>query len=76
MAVVGQSAGERTAQLDVGSGGGLPGVVFAMCCPQVDVHCVDTVGKKAAFLQQAAVALKLPNLQRDSRPRGNLEGAL
>ena len=45
--------------LDVGSGGGLPGVVFAICCPEVDVSCVDTVGKKAAFIQQAAVALKL-----------------
>jgi 16S rRNA (guanine527-N7)-methyltransferase len=49
--------------LDVGSGGGLPGVVFAICCPGVDVSCVDTVGKKAAFIQQAAVALKLPNLR-------------
>lgn len=49
--------------LDVGSGGGLPGVVFAICCPELDVSCVDTVGKKAAFVQQAAVALKLRNLQ-------------
>ena len=48
--------------LDVGSGGGLPGVVFAICCPGVDVSCVDTVGKKAAFIQQAAVQLRLPNL--------------
>ena len=48
--------------LDVGSGGGLPGVVFAICCPGVDVSCVDTVGKKAAFVQQAAVQLRLPNL--------------
>ena len=48
--------------LDVGSGGGLPGVVFAICCPDVDVSCVDTGGRKAAFIQQAAVALKLPNL--------------
>ncbi|MBT9513723.1 MAG: 16S rRNA (guanine(527)-N(7))-methyltransferase RsmG [Acidovorax sp.] len=48
--------------LDVGSGGGLPGVVFAVCCPEVDVSCVDTVGKKAAFIQQAAVTLKLRNL--------------
>lgn len=48
--------------LDVGSGGGLPGVVFAICCPEVDVSGVDTVGKKAAFIQQAAVALKLRNL--------------
>ena len=48
--------------LDVGSGGGLPGVVFAICCPQLAVSCVDTVAKKAAFIQQAAVTLKLRNL--------------
>lgn len=49
--------------LDVGSGAGLPGVVIAICCPDITVHCVDTVGKKAAFIQQVAVALKLPNLR-------------
>ena len=63
VAALGKPADARTALLDVGSGGGLPGVVFAVCCPQVDIHCVDTVAKKAAFLQQAAVALKLPNLK-------------
>lgn len=63
VASLGKAAGERTAQLDVGSGGGLPGVVFAVCCPEIDIDCVDTVGKKAAFLQQAAVSLKLPNLK-------------
>ena len=54
---------QRPQPLDVGSGGGLPGVVFAICCPEVDIHCVDTVAKKAAFLQQVAVSLKLPNLK-------------
>jgi 16S rRNA (guanine527-N7)-methyltransferase len=49
--------------LDVGSGAGLPGVVIAICCPDVVVHCVDTVAKKAAFIQQVAVSLKLPNLR-------------
>lgn len=49
--------------LDVGSGGGLPGVVFAICCPQLQVHCVDTVAKKAAFIQQAAATLHLPSLR-------------
>ncbi|KLR57335.1 16S rRNA (guanine(527)-N(7))-methyltransferase RsmG [Diaphorobacter sp. J5-51] len=49
--------------LDVGSGGGLPGVVFAICCPEVDVSCVDTVAKKAAFIQQAAGTLGLSNLR-------------
>jgi 16S rRNA (guanine527-N7)-methyltransferase len=49
--------------LDVGSGAGLPGVVIAICCAQVRVDCVDTVAKKAAFIRQAAAALKLENLQ-------------
>jgi len=48
--------------LDVGSGGGLPGAVFAICCPSVDVHCVDAVGKKVAFIRQVAAALHLSNL--------------
>jgi len=49
--------------LDVGSGGGLPGIVLAICRPELDVSCVDTVGKKAAFIQQVAASLKLPNLR-------------
>ncbi len=48
--------------LDVGSGAGLPGVVIAICCPTIAVTCVDTVAKKAAFIKQAALALRLPNL--------------
>lgn len=48
--------------LDVGSGAGLPGVVIAVCCPDMAVTCVDTVAKKAAFVQQAAGALSLDNL--------------
>jgi 16S rRNA (guanine527-N7)-methyltransferase len=48
--------------LDVGSGGGLPGVLLALMRPALDVTCVDTVGKKAAFIRQVAGALALPNL--------------
>lgn len=48
--------------LDVGSGAGLPGVVLAIAIPELSVTCIDTVGKKAAFIQQAAGALKLNNL--------------
>jgi 16S rRNA (guanine527-N7)-methyltransferase len=48
--------------LDVGSGAGLPGVVLAICEPGLEVSCVDAVGKKAAFIQQAAGVLQLPNL--------------
>ena len=57
------AAGRPLRILDVGSGAGLPGVVIAICCPEFSVDCVDTVGKKAAFIQQAAVALKLPQLR-------------
>lgn len=56
-------AGQTVRLLDVGSGAGLPGVVIAICCPDVTVDCVDTVAKKAAFIRQVAVTLRLPNLR-------------
>ena len=55
--------GQPARLLDVGSGGGLPGIVIAICCPEIDVTCVDAVAKKAAFIQQAAGALGLANLR-------------
>ena len=48
--------------LDVGSGAGLPGTVIAICCPAIVVTCVDTVAKKATFIKQVALELKLSNL--------------
>lgn len=57
------AVGSAPRLLDVGSGAGLPGIVIAICCPHITVHCVDTVAKKAAFIQQVAVSLKLPNLR-------------
>lgn len=59
-----QQAGlaQNAGLLDVGSGAGLPGVVIAICCPDLAVTCVDTVAKKAAFIKQATLVLKLPNL--------------
>jgi 16S rRNA (guanine527-N7)-methyltransferase len=58
-----RSFGTAFSFLDVGSGGGLPGVVIAICCPHVNVTCVDTVSKKAAFVQQVSASLKLGNLK-------------
>lgn len=49
--------------LDVGSGGGLPGVVLAALQPGWQVDCVDTVVKKVSFIRQVAAELRLPNLQ-------------
>ncbi len=56
----GASAAARL--LDVGSGGGLPGVVLAIACPQLQVCCVDAVAKKAAFVRQVAASVGLANL--------------
>ncbi|KQT12287.1 16S rRNA (guanine(527)-N(7))-methyltransferase RsmG [Ramlibacter sp. Leaf400] len=58
-----QTGGAAGRLLDVGSGGGLPGAVIAICCPELRVDCLDAVGKKAAFVQQAAAGLQLPNLR-------------
>ena len=60
--------------LDVGSGGGLPGVVIAICCPHVKVTCVDAVSKKSAFVQQVAASLKLSNLKGVHSRVENLSG--
>ncbi|WP_298428517.1 16S rRNA (guanine(527)-N(7))-methyltransferase RsmG [Ottowia sp.] len=67
LAVIGplrRQTGDRSARLlDVGSGGGLPGVVIAICCPDIEVCCVDAVAKKTAFIQQVAGTLGLPGLR-------------
>jgi len=49
--------------LDVGSGAGLPGIVIAILCPELEIDCVDAVAKKAGFINQAALTLHLKNLR-------------
>jgi 16S rRNA (guanine527-N7)-methyltransferase len=56
-------ARQASTVLDVGSGGGLPGVVIAATAPDITVTCVDTVQKKVTFVRQVAAELRLPNLQ-------------
>lgn len=67
LAVVGpllrETGGRPMRLLDVGSGAGLPGVVIAICCPHIQVDCVDAVAKKAAFVQQVSASLLLPSLR-------------
>ncbi len=48
--------------LDVGSGGGLPGIVLAICKPELQVTTIDTVQKKAIFMRQVKGELGLTNL--------------
>ncbi len=48
--------------LDVGSGGGLPGIVLAICKPELEVTTIDTVQKKVIFMRQVKGELGLDNL--------------
>jgi 16S rRNA (guanine527-N7)-methyltransferase len=54
-----QRAGVRV--LDVGSGGGIPGIPLAIARPDWDVTLLDANHKKVAFVTQAAIELRLPN---------------
>lgn len=49
--------------LDVGSGGGLPGIPCAILCPEKNFTMVDAVGKKVTFLNQAILQLRLKNIR-------------
>lgn len=48
--------------LDVGSGGGLPGIPLAIARPELQVTLIDSIAKKTAFLLQAKAELGLANL--------------
>src|SRR5450830_1528454 len=48
--------------LDVGAGGGLPGIVLAVARPDLAVSLIDTVHKKTAFLKQVKAELSLTNV--------------
>lgn len=49
--------------LDVGSGGGLPGIPLALCLPQLQVTVLDSSQKKTSFMRQVKAELGIPNLQ-------------
>jgi 16S rRNA (guanine527-N7)-methyltransferase len=51
-----------TKVLDVGTGGGFPGIPLAICFPEVKFHLVDSVGKKIKVVQAIADALGLKNI--------------
>ncbi|WP_113654747.1 16S rRNA (guanine(527)-N(7))-methyltransferase RsmG [Pedobacter namyangjuensis] len=53
-------AGERV--LDVGTGGGFPGIPLAILFPETDFHLVDSIGKKIKVVTEVASALGLTNV--------------
>ena len=54
--------GDTRTLVDVGSGGGLPGLTFAICRPDLQVTSVEASQKKATFQQQAKIELGLTNV--------------
>ena len=56
-------AGGHARLIDVGSGGGVPGVVLAIAQPELEVTCLEATGKKAAFLRGVGRELGLENLR-------------
>ena len=54
--------GDARTLVDVGSGGGLPGLTLAICRPDLQVTSVEASQKKAAFQQQAKIELELANV--------------
>ncbi|MCF6348263.1 MAG: 16S rRNA (guanine(527)-N(7))-methyltransferase RsmG [Flavobacteriaceae bacterium] len=49
--------------LDVGTGGGFPGIPLAILFPEVQFHLVDSIGKKIKVVQEVANALGLQNVK-------------
>lgn len=49
--------------LDLGTGGGLPGIPMAILFPEVDFFLVDSIGKKIRVTQEIVTALDLPNVR-------------
>jgi len=54
-------AGERV--LDVGTGGGFPGIPLAILFPEIHFHLVDSIGKKIKVVTEVATALGLKNVK-------------
>jgi 16S rRNA (guanine527-N7)-methyltransferase len=61
--------------VDVGSGGGLPAVIIAIMCPELEVTAVEPTHKKHAFLRTAARELQLVNLSARAQRLGDLPDA-
>lgn len=49
--------------IDVGSGGGMPGIPTAICRPDIQITLLDSNSKKTSFLSQAVIELGLPNVK-------------
>lgn len=64
---------EGTRILDIGTGGGFPGIPLAIMFPEASFHCVDSIGKKIKVVQGIAEALGLENLKAEHARAENIK---
>ena len=60
--------------LDVGTGGGFPGIPLAILFPQVQFHLVDSIGKKIIVVKAVAEALNLKNVKAEQTRAEQIKG--
>ncbi len=58
---------DGTEVLDVGTGGGFPGIPLAILFPEVNFHLVDSIAKKILVVSEAANALELKNVKAETQ---------
>lgn len=63
-----------TKVLDVGTGGGFPGIPLAIMFPEVQYHLVDSIGKKIKVVNEVITALKLSNVTAEQVRAEHLKG--
>jgi 16S rRNA (guanine527-N7)-methyltransferase len=60
--------------LDVGTGGGFPGIPLAILFPEVKFHLVDSIGKKITVVKEVSTALGLKNVKAEQARAEQLKG--
>lgn len=60
--------------MDLGCGGGFPGIPLAICFPHVHFHMVDSIGKKLKVVEEVAGALLLKNISVEHSRAENISG--
>ena len=64
-----------TILLDVGTGGGFPGVPLAILFPECKFHLVDSIGKKIKVVKEVSIALGLTNLTSEHQRAEEIKGS-
>jgi 16S rRNA (guanine527-N7)-methyltransferase len=60
--------------LDVGTGGGFPGIPLAIMFPSVQFHLIDSIGKKIKVVNEVATALGLTNVRAEQMRAEQVQG--